>query len=196
MRPLQTCLFISFKNNFQLISFFHKWWHLLFLLESVIPTENVVAQILQPMRKCQIMMMNVPHVDVALNVALKFPAQANILSHCSPKLSYFGSSMNTLFNRCIFMGADISEIFHFPLKIFVSLKIFEEFAIFKDLRRIFELAKILRIHLRSIFRNRRIFLFVIGPFSIFVATLGPWATLVPFFLAPMLLYLLFLITTY
>merc|ERR1711963_347151 len=64
-----------------------------------------------------------------------------------------------------------TKIFHFPLKIFVSSKIFEEFAIFEDLRRIFELTKILRIRLRSIFRNRRIFAFVFGPFSIFVATL-------------------------
>ena len=63
------------------------------------------------------------------------------------------------------------KIFHFPLKIFVSSKIFEEFAIFEDLRRIFELTKILRLRLRSIFRNRRIFVFVFGPFSIFVATL-------------------------
>ena len=64
-----------------------------------------------------------------------------------------------------------TKIFHFPLKIFVSSKIFEEFAIFEDLRRIFELTKILHIRLRSIFRNRRIFVFVFGPFSIFVATL-------------------------
>ena len=64
-----------------------------------------------------------------------------------------------------------TKIFHFPLKIFVSSKIFEEFAIFEDLRRIFELTKILRIRLRSILRNRRIFVFVFGPFSIFVATL-------------------------
>ena len=66
-----------------------------------------------------------------------------------------------------------TKIFHFPLKIFVSSKILEEFAIFEDLRRIFELTKILRIRLRFIFRNRRIFVFVFGPFSIFVATLIP-----------------------
>merc|ERR1711989_245968 len=64
-----------------------------------------------------------------------------------------------------------TKISHFPLKIFVSLKIFEEFAIFEDLRRIFELTKILRIRLQSIFRNQRIFVFVFGLFSIFVATL-------------------------
>ena len=64
-----------------------------------------------------------------------------------------------------------AKIFHFPLKIFVSSKIFEEFAIFEDLRRIFELTKILRIRLQSIFRNQRIIVFVFGPFSIFVATL-------------------------
>ena len=61
-----------------------------------------------------------------------------------------------------------NKIFHFPLKIFVSSKIFEKFAIFEDLWRIFELTK---IPLWSIFRNRRIFVFVFGPFSIFVATL-------------------------
>merc|ERR1711963_330412 len=65
-----------------------------------------------------------------------------------------------------------TKIFHFPLKIFVSSKIFEEFAIFEDLRRIFQLTKILRIRLRSIFKNRRIFVFAFGPFSIFVATLS------------------------
>merc|ERR1711989_289479 len=64
-----------------------------------------------------------------------------------------------------------TKISHFPLKIFVSSKIFKEFAIFEDLRRIFGLTKILHIRLRSIFRNRRIFVFVFGPFSIFVATL-------------------------
>ena len=42
---------------------------------------------------------------------------------------------------------------------------------FEDLWRIFELMKILRIRLRSILRNQRIFVFVFGPFSIFVATL-------------------------
>ena len=53
------------------------------------------------------------------------------------------------------------------------MKIFKEFTIFKDLRRIFFLTKILCICLWSIFRNRRIFVFVFSPFSIFVATLIP-----------------------
>ena len=70
-----------------------------------------------------------------------------------------------------------TNIIHFPLKIFASSKIFEEFTIFEDLRRIFELTKILHIRLRSIFRIRRIFVFVFGPFSIFVATLSCTASL-------------------
>ena len=64
-----------------------------------------------------------------------------------------------------------TKVFHFHLKIFVSSKIFEEFVIFEDLWRIFDLTKILRICLRSIFRNQRIFIFIFSSFSIFVATL-------------------------
>ena len=55
--------------------------------------------------------------------------------------------------------------------LWISSKIFEEFAFIEDLRRISELTKILRICLWSIFRNQRIYVFVFGPFSIFVATL-------------------------
>ena len=61
---------------------------------------------------------------------------------------------------------------HFPLKIFVSSKIFEELGIFEYLRRIFELTMNLHIDLWYISRNWRIFVFVFSPFSIFVATLS------------------------
>ena len=45
---------------------------------------------------------------------------------------------------------------------------FENLCILEDFWRIFELTKNLRILLQSIFRNPRIFVFVFGPFSIFV----------------------------
>ena len=54
---------------------------------------------------------------------------------------------------------------------FGNLHIFEEFRIYEYFRRILDLKKNAYIHLWSIFRNRRIFVFVFGPFSIFVATL-------------------------
>ena len=91
-----------------------------------------------------------------------------------------GSTAGKIFNK---------KIFHFTLKIFVSSKIFEEFSIFEDLRRFFELTKILRIRLRSIFRNRRIFVFVFGPFSIFVATLAQSAIFADFFCSDIMPYM-------
>ena len=54
---------------------------------------------------------------------------------------------------------------------FENIHIFGDIQRICNLRRIFELTKILCVHLRSIFRNQRIFIFVFGPFSIFVATL-------------------------
>ena len=54
---------------------------------------------------------------------------------------------------------------------FENLRIFEDIRRICNLRRNFELTKILHIRLWSIFRNQRIFVFVFGPFSIFVATL-------------------------
>ena len=58
------------------------------------------------------------------------------------------------------------------LKIFESSKIFEGFSIFEDIRRFFQSPKNLCLRLRSIFMIRRIFVFVFGPFLIFVATLA------------------------
>ena len=72
--------------------------------------------------------------------------------HISFSLNYLSSSL-------IFANRP----FHF--KIFGTLKIFE------DLRRFLFTPKILCISLRSIFRIQRIFVFIFGPFSIFVATL-------------------------
>ena len=87
------------------------------------------------------------------------------------------------------------KFFHFPLKIFVSSKIFKECGNFEDLWRIFELMKILPIHLWrifelmkilpihlwSIFKNWRIFVLAFSPFSIFVGTLIIFVT---FYLLP------------
>ena len=56
-------------------------------------------------------------------------------------------------------------------KIFDSSNIFEEISIFEGLRRFFKIPKNLRLRLRSFFWTRRFFVFVFGPFLIFVATL-------------------------
>ena len=57
------------------------------------------------------------------------------------------------------------------LKIFGSSNIFKEIPIFEGLRRFFKIPKNLRLRLRSIFEILRFFVFVFGPFSIFIATL-------------------------
>ena len=56
-----------------------------------------------------------------------------------------------LFQRRTQRHFEMAKIDHFPLKIFVSSKIFKEFAIFKYLQRILDLLKNLLIHLWSIF---------------------------------------------
>ena len=73
-------------------------------------------------------------------------------------------SQYILFKLCIFLSI--------LLKIFGSSNIFEEIPIFEGLRRFFKIPKNLRLRLQSIFQIRRFFVFVFGPFSIFVATLS------------------------
>ena len=69
------------------------------------------------------------------------------------------------------MVFDFKNFFQINFKHYTKLCIFEDISRICNLRRIFELMKILHIRLWSMLRNWRIFVFVFGPFSIFVATL-------------------------
>ena len=58
------------------------------------------------------------------------------------------------FSNCCLYDNFMMKICQFPLKIFVSTKIFQEFAIFKEF-----------------LNQQRFFVFIFGPFAIFIATL-------------------------
>ena len=83
----------------------------------------------------------------------------------------FSSGQSEFFSQYILFKLRI--FLSILLKIFGSSNIFEEIPISKGLQRIFKIPKNLLLRLWSIFQIWRFFVFVFGPFSIFVATLSP-----------------------